>query len=123
MQALEGSASSGLLAESPGFDVAQKITQIQDTVKALERELARLKSKLAASQGDDLGSQAVDVNGVKVLAASLEGADAKTLRETMDQLKAKLKTAVIVLLPSRATACSWPPASPPMRPPRSRPAT
>jgi len=66
-------------------------------VKALEKELARFKSKLAASKGDDLASQAVDVNGVKVLAASLEGADAKSLRETMDQLKSKLKSAVIVL--------------------------
>jgi alanyl-tRNA synthetase len=70
---------------------------VQDQVKTLEKELERLKSKLAASQGDELVSQAVDVAGIKVLAAKLDGADAKTLRETMDQLKDKLKTAAIVL--------------------------
>jgi alanyl-tRNA synthetase len=56
-----------------------------------------LKGKLASSQGDELVNQAVDVKGLKVLAARLEGADAKTLRETMDKLKDKLKTAAIVL--------------------------
>ena len=88
---------AAFLLKTPASEVAQKITQIQDNVKSLERELARLKSKLAASKGDDLASQAVDVNGVKVLAASLEGGDAKSLRETMDQLKSRLKSAVIVL--------------------------
>ena len=88
---------AAFLLKAPASEVAQKIKQIQDNVKSLERELVRLKSKLAASQGDDLASQAVDVNGVKVLAASLEGADAKSLRDTMDQLKSKLKSAVIVL--------------------------
>jgi alanyl-tRNA synthetase len=68
-----------------------------DNVKALEKELARLKSKLASSQGDDLADQAVDVGGVKVLAVVMEGADANTLRETMDKLKDKLKSAAIVL--------------------------
>jgi alanyl-tRNA synthetase len=63
----------------------------------LEKEVSALKGKLASSQGDDLMGQAVDVKGVKVLAATLEGADAKTLRDTMDKLKDKLKTAVIVL--------------------------
>ena len=70
---------------------------MMDNVKALEKELTRLKSKLAASQGDDLAAQAVDVAGIKVLAAVLEGADANTLRETMDKLKDKLKSAAIVL--------------------------
>ncbi|MDP3825442.1 MAG: DHHA1 domain-containing protein, partial [Polaromonas sp.] len=56
-----------------------------------------IKGKLASAQGDELMSQAVDVKGLKVLAAKLEGADAKTLRDTMDKLKDKLKTAVIVL--------------------------
>jgi alanyl-tRNA synthetase len=88
---------AAFLLKAPPSDVAQKITQIQENVKSLERELTRLKSKLATSKGDDLASQAVDVNGVKVLAVSLDGADAKSLRETMDQLKAKLKSAVIVL--------------------------
>ena len=64
---------------------------------ALEKEVAALKGKLASSQGDELAGQAIDVKGIKVLAARLEGADAKTLRETMDKLKDKLKTAAIVL--------------------------
>ena len=59
--------------------------------------MAALKGKLASSQGDDLLASAVDVKGIKVLAAVLEGADAKALRDTMDKLKDKLKTAVIVL--------------------------
>jgi alanyl-tRNA synthetase len=70
---------------------------LSEHAKSLEKELARLKSKLASGQGDDLVSQAVDINGVKVLAAALEGADANALRETMDKLKDKLKTAAIVL--------------------------
>jgi alanyl-tRNA synthetase len=78
-------------------EVEAKVAQIVDNVRALEKELARLKSKLAASQGDDLAAQAVDVNGVKVLAAALEGADVAALRETMDKLKDKLKSAAIVL--------------------------
>jgi alanyl-tRNA synthetase len=85
------------LLKSPTAELTQKIAQVQDNVKALERELARLKSKLAASQGDDLSGQAVDVKGIKVLAAAMEGADAKSLRETLDKLKDKLKSAIIVL--------------------------
>ena len=78
-------------------ELAQRVTQLQDSVRQLERELERVSSKLAASQGDDLVSQARDHGGLKVLAAQLDTADAKVLRETMDALKAKLKTAVIVL--------------------------
>ena len=78
-------------------DLAQRIAQLQDHARSLEKELERLGSKLAASQGDELMSQAVEVNGVKILAALLEGADAKVLRETLDQLKNKLKSAAIVL--------------------------
>jgi len=63
----------------------------------LERELAALKGKLASSQGDELAGKAIDVKGLKVLAARLEGADARTLRDTLDKLKDKLKTAAIVL--------------------------
>ena len=66
-------------------------------MRALEKEVAQLKGKLASSQGDELVAQAVDVKGIKVLAARLDGADAKTLRDTMDKLKDKLKTAAIVL--------------------------
>jgi alanyl-tRNA synthetase len=85
------------LLKAPSSELTQKIAQVQDNVKALEKELARLKSKLASSQGDDLSAQAVDVKGIKVLAAAMEGADAKSLRETLDKLKDKLGSAVIVL--------------------------
>ncbi len=78
-------------------ETAARVGQLLDNTKALEKELARLKSKLAASQGDDLAAQAVDVKGIKVLAAKLEGADATALRETLDKLKDKLKSAAIVL--------------------------
>ncbi|MBK1889541.1 alanine--tRNA ligase [Undibacterium sp. 14-3-2] len=78
-------------------ELTQRIGQVQDHVKALEKELATLKSKMASSQGDDLVGKAVDVKGIKVLAATLEGADVTALRETMDKLKDKLKTAAIVL--------------------------
>jgi len=78
-------------------EVAQKVGQTVEQVRALEKELAKLKSKLASSQGDDLAAQAVDVKSIKVLAALLEGADVPTLRETMDKLKDKLKSAAIVL--------------------------
>jgi alanyl-tRNA synthetase len=78
-------------------ELTAKIVQVQDHVKALEKELAALKSKLASGQGDELATQAVEIKGIKVLAATLEGADVATLRETMDKLKDKLKTAAIVL--------------------------
>lgn len=83
--------------KAPAHELANKVAQLSEHAKSLEKELARLKSKLAASQGDDLVSQAVEVGGVKVLAATLEGADANALRETMDKLKDKLKSAAIVL--------------------------
>jgi alanyl-tRNA synthetase len=71
--------------------------QIQDNVRHLEKELAQMKSKLANSQSGDLTSQAKTVKGIQVLAASLEGVDARVLRETLDNLKDKLNSAVIVL--------------------------
>ncbi len=83
--------------KSPAHELGTKVAQLLDSQKSLEKELARLKSKLASSQGDDLADQALEVNGVKVLAATLEGADANALRETMDKLKDKLKSAAIVL--------------------------
>jgi alanyl-tRNA synthetase len=78
-------------------EAAARIQHILDNAKTLEKELVRLKSKLASAQGEDLVSQAVDCKGIKVLAARLEGADAAVLRETLDKLKDKLKTATIVL--------------------------
>jgi len=77
--------------------VVSKVEQLVKSNRELEKELAQLKSKLASASGADLQSQAQDINGVKVLAAALDGADAKTLRETMDRLKDKLGSAVIVL--------------------------
>ncbi|MDF3092041.1 MULTISPECIES: alanine--tRNA ligase [Burkholderia cepacia complex] len=78
-------------------ELTQRIAQVQEQVKSLEKELGALKSKLASSQGDELAQQAVEIGGVYVLAATLDGADAKTLRETVDKLKDKLKSAAIVL--------------------------
>jgi alanyl-tRNA synthetase len=82
---------------APTAELNQRIHQVLDQVKGLEKELAALKGKLASSQGDELSGQAVDLKGVKLLAARLPGADAKALRETLDKLKDKLKTAVVVL--------------------------
>ena len=98
LQSLESTVqgAAGSLKASPS-ELQNRIGQVLDQVKSLEKEIAALKGKLASSQGDELMLQAVDVKGIKVLAARLEGADAKTLRDTMDKLKDKLKTAVIVL--------------------------
>jgi alanyl-tRNA synthetase len=85
-----------ILKTHPG-DLVNRVTQLQDSLRQAERELDKVNSKFAASQGDELATQAIDVNGLKVLAARLDGADAQVLRETMDALKVKLKTAAIVL--------------------------
>ncbi|PRY03170.1 alanine--tRNA ligase [Paraburkholderia sp. BL25I1N1] len=89
-------AAAAVLKAQPS-ELTQRITQVQDQVKSLEKELSALKSKMASSQGDELAGQAIEVDGVHVLAATLEGADVKTLRETVDKLKDKLKSAAIVL--------------------------
>lgn len=78
-------------------ELTQRITQMQDAMKALEKELAIFKSKFASSQGGDLVSQATEFNGVKILSVLLEGVDSGVLRDTLDALKDKLKSAVIVL--------------------------
>ena len=98
LQSLEATvqAAAGTLKASPS-ELQNRIGQVLDQVRSLEKEVNALKGKLASSQGDELVLQAVDVKGLKVLAAKLEGADAKTLRDTMDKLKDKLKSAVIVL--------------------------
>jgi len=77
--------------------VEKAVNSLIEEKKTLEKELAKLKLKLASGQGVDLASQAVTVKGAKVLATTVEGADAKTLRETLDQLKDRLKSAAIVL--------------------------
>ncbi len=87
---------SALLKTQPD-ELAERVSGILDNVRALEKELARLKAKLASGQGDDLAGQAVDIKGIKVLAATMDGADVTALRETLDKLKDKLQSAAIVL--------------------------
>ncbi|SFW22893.1 alanine--tRNA ligase [Nitrosovibrio sp. Nv17] len=78
-------------------EAAARIAQMLENVRHLEKELARVKSKLAGSRGGDLAGQALEVKGAKVLAAQLEEADARTLRETLDRLKDRLAPCVVVL--------------------------
>lgn len=89
--------SAAAMMKTQPAELEPRLAQVLDQMKALEREVGALKGKLASSQGDELVEQAVDVKGIKVLAAVLEGADVATLRNTMDKLKDKLKTAAIVL--------------------------
>jgi len=97
-QQLEGTVSglAGALKVAPA-ELGARVGALLEQMRALEREITALKSQRASSQGDELAAQAVDVAGMKVLAAMLPGADAKALRETLDQLKNKLKSAAIVL--------------------------
>lgn len=78
-------------------ELVNRIVQLQDQMKGLDRELSALKARFASSQGDDLAGKAIDVSGIKVLASMVEGADVPGLRNAMDKLKDKLKTAAIVL--------------------------
>jgi alanyl-tRNA synthetase len=98
LQQLESTVGSvaGNLKVTPA-ELPARVGAVLDQVRSLEKEIAALKGKLASAQGDELMAQAVDVQGIKVLAAVLSGADAKTLRDTLDKLKDKLKTAAIVL--------------------------
>jgi alanyl-tRNA synthetase len=98
MQALSGTLAqlAGMLKAAP-HEVPARVNQVLEQVRTLEKELGTLKGRLASSQSDDLLLQAVDVNGLKVLAVALKDADAKTLRDTLDKLKNKLKSAAIVL--------------------------
>ncbi len=78
-------------------EATQKLAQIIANVKQTEKELDRMKAKLASNQGNELIEQAQDVNGIKVLATNLDGANAKTMRDTLDKIKDKLKSCVVVL--------------------------
>ena len=78
-------------------DASERVVQLVDKNRALEKELQQLKDKLASSQGSDLAGQAVEIDGIKVLAARMDGADARVLRDTLDQLKNKLGSAAVVL--------------------------
>ncbi len=103
LQQLEDTVTqAAATVKAPVAELNDRIHHVLDHVKALEKEVAALKGKLASAQGDELITQAVDVTGkdgksFKLLVAQLEGADVKTLRDTMDKLKDKLKTAVVVL--------------------------
>src|SRR5690606_28196327 len=96
LQELQDVARHLKVQAAPGMG-GTAVNALLEERKSLEKELSRLKSRMASAQGDDLARQAVAVDGAKVLAAKLEGADAKTLREAMDKLKDKLKSAAIVL--------------------------
>jgi alanyl-tRNA synthetase len=98
VQGLEGTVNrlAGSLKAAPA-EVPARLAQLLEQVRTLEKELGAIKGRLASSQGDELLARAVDLKGLKVLAARLDGADAKALRETMDKLKDKLKSAAIVL--------------------------
>ena len=78
-------------------DIDQRVVALLERSRRLEKELEQLKAKLASSAGQDLASQAILIEGIKVLAARLDGADSKALRVTLDQLKDKLGSAVVVL--------------------------
>jgi len=95
-----GEVARQLRAQPGAGSVHKAVQTLIEEKKALEKEIARLRSKLASGQGSDLSTQAVDVKGAKVLAAAIDGVDAKALREAMDGLKDKLKSAAIVLASS-----------------------
>ena len=103
LQQLEDTVqTAAAIVKAPVAELNDRIHHVLDHVKALEKEVAALKGKLASRQGDEMVTQAVDVTGkdgktFKLLVAQLEGADVKTLRDTMDKLKDKLKSAVVVL--------------------------
>ncbi|MCC7151078.1 MAG: alanine--tRNA ligase, partial [Rubrivivax sp.] len=98
VQQLEGAVErvAARLKVAP-LELDGRVDALLEHARVLEKELTALKGRLASAQGDDLAAQAIDVKGLKVLAARLDGADAATLRTTMDQLKNKLKHAAIVL--------------------------
>ncbi len=85
------------LVKGSRADADEKVRQLVDKTRSLEKELEQLKARLASQAGSDLASQAVDIDGIKVLAAALEGVDPKSLRDTLDQLKNKLGEAAVVL--------------------------
>ncbi len=89
-------AIGGLLKSEPS-KAAEKVSQLIEKARQLEKNIEQLQSKLASSQGSDLISQAIELNGAKILVAKLEGVEAKSLREMQDQLKNKLGSSVVLL--------------------------
>ncbi len=90
-------ASISDLLKTDADNLENKLSGLLDRIKKLEKELEQIKSKLASSAGDDMVAEAIDVNGIKVIAKTLDGADSKTLRDTVDQLKNKLGSAALIL--------------------------
>ena len=98
LQSLEDTVNQAASTlKAPVAELNARIAQTLENARTLEKEVAALKGKLASAQGDELLTQAVEVKGIKVLSVVLPGADAKALRDTMDKLKDKLKSAAIVL--------------------------
>lgn len=98
LQELEGRLQdTAAILKTNSHELPTRVAQLQDSLKQLEREMQKANSKFAASQGDELAAKAIELKGLKVLAVQLDGVDPKVLRETMDTLKDKLKSAVIVL--------------------------
>ena len=85
------------MVKASAENVVDRVASLRNEARELEKEVARLKQKLATSSGGDLTASAVEVGGIKVLAANLDGADVATLRDTLDQVKNKLGTAVVLL--------------------------
>ncbi len=85
------------LVKSSSKGAEEKVSLVLEKSRSLEKELQQLKQKLAAQAGSDLASDAIDVAGIQVLATNLEGADPKSLRDTVDQLKNKLGEAVVIV--------------------------
>lgn len=90
-------ASISDLLKTDTDNIENKLGGLLDRIKKLEKELEQIKSKLASSAGDDMVAEAIDINGIKVIAKMLDGADSKTLRDTVDQLKNKLGSAALIL--------------------------
>jgi alanyl-tRNA synthetase len=110
IEALTGTGALGYVEENDSLlkdigglvrgsrdEVANKVREALERIRQQEKEIRALKDKLASGQGNDLSAGAVDVGGVKVVATKVDGADAGALRNAVDQLKGKLKSAVIVL--------------------------
>ncbi|NKB32161.1 MAG: alanine--tRNA ligase [Pseudomonadales bacterium] len=87
----------GAIVKSSAADLVDRVRQLSDSNKAFEKEIEQLKAKLASSAGDDLTAQATEMNGAKVLVANVEGFNPKSLRDTVDQLKNKLGSSIILL--------------------------
>jgi alanyl-tRNA synthetase len=97
LQLEEPLANVARTLKSDRAQAAQKAQQLADRVKQLEKELAQAKGQMASAAGDDLASRAEEIGGIKVLVARIDGLDAKAMRDTLDQLKIKLKTAAVLL--------------------------